>query len=58
MNFRELVRLALAGGPGFLQLAVTNACNARCPGADDDKVYGLSGFEPGAGVTHRKFSCA
>ncbi|MEJ2091722.1 MAG: radical SAM protein [Syntrophobacterales bacterium] len=30
MNLRELVRLALAGGPGFLQLAVTNACNARC----------------------------
>jgi len=30
MTFRELVRLALGGGPGFLQLAVTNACNAHC----------------------------
>jgi MoaA/NifB/PqqE/SkfB family radical SAM enzyme len=30
MTFKELVRLAIRGGPGFLQLAVTNACNARC----------------------------
>jgi MoaA/NifB/PqqE/SkfB family radical SAM enzyme len=30
MTFRELVRLAIKGGPGFLQVAVTNACNAHC----------------------------
>uniref|UniRef100_A0A7V6DNF3 Radical SAM protein n=1 Tax=Desulfobacca acetoxidans TaxID=60893 RepID=A0A7V6DNF3_9BACT len=30
MTFKELVKLALQGGPGFLQLAVTNACNAHC----------------------------
>ncbi len=30
MTGKELVRLALGGGPGFLQLAVTNACNAHC----------------------------
>jgi MoaA/NifB/PqqE/SkfB family radical SAM enzyme len=30
MTFKELVKLALRGGPGFLQVAVTNACNAHC----------------------------
>jgi MoaA/NifB/PqqE/SkfB family radical SAM enzyme len=30
MTFKELVKLALKGGPGFLQVAVTNACNAHC----------------------------
>ena len=30
MTFRELVQLARRGGPGFLQVAVTNACNASC----------------------------
>jgi len=30
MTSKDLVRLALGGGPGFLQLAVTNACNAHC----------------------------
>jgi tRNA A37 methylthiotransferase MiaB len=30
MTFRELVQLAVRGGPGFLQVAVTNACNAHC----------------------------
>jgi MoaA/NifB/PqqE/SkfB family radical SAM enzyme len=30
MTFKELVKLALQGGPGFLQVAVTNACNAHC----------------------------
>ncbi|RJR46283.1 MAG: radical SAM protein [Deltaproteobacteria bacterium] len=30
MTFKELMRLALEGGPGFCQIAVTNACNARC----------------------------
>jgi MoaA/NifB/PqqE/SkfB family radical SAM enzyme len=30
MTFKELVRLAFRGGPGFLQVAVTNACNAHC----------------------------
>ncbi len=30
MTLKELVYLALRGGPGFLQLAVTNACNAHC----------------------------
>ncbi len=30
MTFKELVKLAIRGGPGFLQVAVTNACNAHC----------------------------
>lgn len=30
MTFKELVRLALKGGPGVCQVAVTNACNAHC----------------------------
>jgi MoaA/NifB/PqqE/SkfB family radical SAM enzyme len=30
MTCKELARLALGGGPGFLQVAVTNACNAYC----------------------------
>jgi MoaA/NifB/PqqE/SkfB family radical SAM enzyme len=30
MTLRELLRLLLAGGPGFCQIAVTNACNAHC----------------------------
>ena len=30
MTFKELLHLALQGGPGFCQIAVTNACNARC----------------------------
>jgi MoaA/NifB/PqqE/SkfB family radical SAM enzyme len=30
MTFKELVKQALRGGPGFLQVAVTNACNAHC----------------------------
>ncbi len=30
MTFQEMVRLAVQGGPGFIQVAVTNACNARC----------------------------
>jgi MoaA/NifB/PqqE/SkfB family radical SAM enzyme len=30
MTIRELVQLAIRGGPGFLQVAVTNACNACC----------------------------
>ncbi|MGQ9688331.1 MAG: radical SAM protein [Desulfobaccales bacterium] len=30
MTVREMVRLALKGGPGFIQIAVTNACNAHC----------------------------
>lgn len=30
MTFKELLRLMLQGGPGFCQIAVTNACNARC----------------------------
>jgi len=29
-TIKELVNLALQGGPGFCQIAVTNACNARC----------------------------
>jgi MoaA/NifB/PqqE/SkfB family radical SAM enzyme len=27
---QEILRLMLRGGPGFCQIAVTNACNARC----------------------------
>jgi MoaA/NifB/PqqE/SkfB family radical SAM enzyme len=30
MKFQEMVKLALKGGPGFIQIAVTNACNAHC----------------------------
>jgi MoaA/NifB/PqqE/SkfB family radical SAM enzyme len=30
MTLRELVKMAALGGPGFLQVAVTNACNAHC----------------------------
>jgi MoaA/NifB/PqqE/SkfB family radical SAM enzyme len=30
MTCKELVQLILRGGPGFIQVAVTNACNARC----------------------------
>jgi MoaA/NifB/PqqE/SkfB family radical SAM enzyme len=30
MTAKELLRLVLQGGPGFCQIAVTNACNARC----------------------------
>jgi MoaA/NifB/PqqE/SkfB family radical SAM enzyme len=30
MTFQEMVKLALQGGPGFIQVAVTNACNAQC----------------------------
>ena len=30
MTGKELLRLMLQGGPGFCQIAVTNACNARC----------------------------
>ncbi len=27
---RDALRLALSGGPGFAQIAITNVCNARC----------------------------
>jgi len=30
MTGKELLRLLLQGGPGFCQIAVTNACNALC----------------------------
>lgn len=30
MTLKELMHLVLKGGPGFCQIAVTNACNARC----------------------------
>ena len=30
MTGKELLGLMLQGGPGFCQIAVTNACNARC----------------------------
>ncbi len=30
MNPGDLLRLFLEGGPGLVQIAVTNACNARC----------------------------
>jgi MoaA/NifB/PqqE/SkfB family radical SAM enzyme len=30
MTFKDLLRLLVQGGPGFCQIAVTNACNARC----------------------------
>lgn len=30
MRFKELISLLAEGGPGFVQVAVTNACNAHC----------------------------
>ena len=30
MTTRELLHLVLRGGPGFCQIAITNACNASC----------------------------
>jgi MoaA/NifB/PqqE/SkfB family radical SAM enzyme len=30
MTLKEILRLVLQGGPGFCQIAVTNACNAHC----------------------------
>jgi MoaA/NifB/PqqE/SkfB family radical SAM enzyme len=30
MTLKELLRLIAQGGPGFCQIAVTNACNAHC----------------------------
>jgi MoaA/NifB/PqqE/SkfB family radical SAM enzyme len=30
MTWQEMLKLALHGGPGFIQVAVTNACNAQC----------------------------
>ncbi|MBI4642545.1 MAG: radical SAM protein [Deltaproteobacteria bacterium] len=30
MTLKELIHLVQQGGPGFCQIAVTNACNARC----------------------------
>jgi MoaA/NifB/PqqE/SkfB family radical SAM enzyme len=30
MTVKEILRLLLQGGPGFCQIAVTNACNAHC----------------------------
>lgn len=30
MKLKDLLRLFLEGGPGLVQIAVTNACNARC----------------------------
>lgn len=30
MTLREIFRLLLQGGPGFCQIAITNACNAHC----------------------------
>lgn len=30
MTVKEFLRLLLTGGPGFCQIAVTNACNAHC----------------------------
>ncbi|MFP3868650.1 MAG: radical SAM protein [Desulfobacteraceae bacterium] len=30
MNRKEFLNLLLQGGPGFCQIAVTNACNAKC----------------------------
>jgi MoaA/NifB/PqqE/SkfB family radical SAM enzyme len=42
MTAKELLRLMLQGGPGFCQIAVTNACNAHCrfcsfPGVPPDQ---------------------
>ena len=30
MKIKEHLRLLAQGGPGFVQIALTNACNARC----------------------------
>ena len=30
ITVREILHLILQGGPGFCQIAITNACNARC----------------------------
>jgi MoaA/NifB/PqqE/SkfB family radical SAM enzyme len=30
MTLMEIISLVIQGGPGFCQIAVTNACNARC----------------------------
>ena len=30
MKLREHLQLLAQGGPGFVQIALTNACNARC----------------------------
>jgi len=30
MTLKEILSLVIQGGPGFCQIAVTNACNARC----------------------------
>ena len=30
MTLLEMVKMAVLGGPGFLQVALTNACNAHC----------------------------
>ena len=30
MTRKELLQLIFRGGPGFIQVAVTNACNAHC----------------------------
>lgn len=30
MTAKELLQLIIKGGPGFCQIAITNACNARC----------------------------
>jgi MoaA/NifB/PqqE/SkfB family radical SAM enzyme len=30
MTLKEFLRLMVQGGPGFCQIAITNACNARC----------------------------
>ncbi len=30
MTLLEMVKMAMLGGPGFLQVALTNACNAHC----------------------------
>ena len=30
MKLKEHIRLLAQGGPGFVQMALTNACNARC----------------------------
>ena len=30
ITVKEILHLVLQGGPGFCQIAITNACNARC----------------------------